>query len=289
MKQTSDLLHMLRAQGIILKKHLGQNFLDDRNILEDMVRCADVTKNDSVLEIGPGAGTLTSVLAEHAGSVWAVEIDARLIPLLKERFADADHVHIIHGDILNLRLHELFATNANDTEERLSPPNKIVANLPYYITSPILFYFLETYTQWQTMTLMVQKEVAERIVAEPGTKAYGHLTLALQAYAQARICRNVPRTAFFPVPEVDSTVIHLTRYGTSPFMDHLKTYQTLIRLAFHSRRKTLVNNLRQAYPDHTIDWGDWLETLGYARNVRGEALGAEDFYRLAQAFDAEHA
>lgn len=286
MKQTSDLLHMLRAKGIILKKHLGQNFLDDRNILEDMVRCADVTKNDSVLEIGPGAGTLTSVLAEHAESVWAVEIDARLIPLLKERFSNADHVHIIHGDILKLRLPDLFT--ANDTEARLSPPNKIVANLPYYITSPILFYFLEQYTQWQTMTMMVQKEVAERIVAEPGTKAYGHLTLALKPYAHAKMCLSVPRTAFFPVPEVDSTVVHLTRYRTSPFMDHLETYQTLIRLAFHSRRKTLANNLRQAYPDRQVNWGDWLEKLGYARQIRGEALGAEDFYRLAQAFDAEH-
>ncbi|PTQ55501.1 MAG: SSU rRNA (adenine(1518)-N(6)/adenine(1519)-N(6))-dimethyltransferase [Candidatus Carbobacillus altaicus] len=286
MKQRSHLLQMLHAKGIVLKKSLGQNFLSDPNILEDIVRCARVTAEDTVLEIGPGAGTLTSVLAEVAKGVWAVEIDARLIALLEERFQGRTEVRIIHGDILKLNLDELFTSMRE--QGAATSPIKIVANLPYYITTPILFYFFETYTHWQTMTIMVQKEVAERIVAEPGTKAYGHLTLARAAYARAEMCRHVPREAFFPIPKVDSIVLHLTRYPTSPFADHLSTYQKLIRLAFHSRRKTLANNLRQAYPHQRTDWGAWLERLGYPRDVRGETLRAEDFYRLAQAFDEEH-
>ncbi|MBE3597127.1 MAG: 16S rRNA (adenine(1518)-N(6)/adenine(1519)-N(6))-dimethyltransferase RsmA [Hydrogenibacillus sp.] len=267
--------------GLRLTKARGQHFLTDPRWIRAIVDCAEVTPEDGVLEIGPGLGVLTAPLAERAGRVVAVEIDARLIDALGVLFSDRPNVTIVHADFLALDLPSLLAAYFPP-----GMPLKVVANLPYYITSPILFRLLEGGVEFRSITVMVQKEVAERLVARPGTKAYGMLTASVARYATPRRCFDVPAGAFFPPPRVASTVVHLAPYASPRYADCADGYAMLVAVSFQSRRKTLANNLRQAFPTFDVDWGAWLSAHGFDPRVRGEALSPDDFCRLGAALFA---
>lgn len=271
-------IEVLQKHHFNFQKKYGQNFLIDPNVLEKIIRAAEITHEDWVLEIGPGIGTMTQYLAEHAAEVTAVEIDRHLIPILEETLSAYRNVTIINQDILKMDLKELAR------EKAMGHPVKVVANLPYYITTPIIMGLFESHMPLRSITVMVQKEVADRMQAGPGNKDYGALSLAVQYYARPEIMANVPPNCFIPRPNVGSAVVRLTRYESAPVKvgDERKMFG-LIRAAFNQRRKTLANSLGNA-PDLGISKeqaAQALEELQLSPTVRGEALSLEQFAALS--------
>ena len=271
-------IEVIQKHGFDFQKKYGQNFLIDAHVLEKIMNAAEITKEDCVLEIGPGIGTMTQYLAECAGKVLAVEVDEHLIPILHETLEDYQNVKIIHGDVLKLDLNRLIE------EENSGKPVKVVANLPYYITTPIIMGLFEGHVPVKNITVMVQKEVADRMQVGPGTKDYGALSLAVQYYAKPYIVANVPPNCFIPRPNVASAVIRLTRYETPPVQvqDEQQMFH-LIRASFNQRRKTLVNGIgNSAELSFTKEEvAKALEVLGLSPAIRGEALTLEQFAALS--------
>ncbi len=271
---TSEIVHKYQFG---FQKKFGQNFLVDSSILDKIIEAADLTKQDVALEIGPGIGTLTQRLAEEAGEVIAVEIDKNLIPILDETLADYSNVTVLNEDILKLDIHKIV-------EEHGGKPLKVVANLPYYITTPIIMALFEKQIPIRSVTVMVQKEVADRMRVGPGTKDYGALSLAVQYYAKPEIITKAPAACFMPKPNVDSTVIRLTRYEQPPVQAVDEAWMfAIIRASFNQRRKTLANGLANA---GNIDLRrgqveEVLDEMGLSVSVRGEALTLEQFAELS--------
>jgi 16S rRNA (adenine1518-N6/adenine1519-N6)-dimethyltransferase len=268
-------LHILKKFGIHMSKKLGQNFLIDQNVLDDIVDTAQIKAGDTVLEIGPGVGTLTRRLAETGASVIAVEIDFRLIEVLQKTLAGCDNVKILHGDILKIDL----------SQEISSKKYKVVANLPYYITTPILMKFFEEKMPAELLITMVQKEVAERITASPGGKDYGVLSVAAQYYAETEIMFSVPAAAFLPTPKVESAVLRCVVRSTAPVsLINEKTFFQVVRAAFGQRRKTLSNALKIT----GLDKGGIkiiLDQAGIDGLRRGEQLSLAEFAKIADAWE----
>lgn len=274
-----ETIAILNKYGFNFQKKFGQNFLIDTHVLEKIIRAADITKDDCVLEIGPGIGTMTQYLCENAGKVIAVEIDKNLIPILTEdTLASYDNVKVINSDVLKLDLKKLAE------EENGGRPIKVVANLPYYITTPIIMGLFEAGVPLASITVMVQKEVADRMQAGPGSKDYGALSLAVQYYAEPYIAANVPPNCFMPRPNVGSAVIRLTLHGKPPVeVADEKLLFKLIRASFAQRRKTLINGLTNS-PELSFTKEEVtkaLEECGYSATIRGETLTLAEFAKLA--------
>jgi len=271
-------ISILKKYDIHFQKKYGQNFLIDIHVLEKIVRAAEITQKDFVLEIGPGIGTMTQYLCENAREVLAVEIDRNLIPVLQDTLSDYQNVTVLNEDILKLDIVQI-AREYNDGK-----PVKVVANLPYYITTPIIMELFESHVPLDSVTVMVQKEVAERMQAEPGTKEYGALSLAVQYYAKAEIVANVPQNCFMPRPNVGSAVIRLTCHKENPVkVADEKFMFRLIRASFNQRRKTLQNSLGNdtGLPLEKKDVQKALEQMGLPMAVRGERLSLQEFARLS--------
>ncbi len=269
---------ILRKYNIDFQKKFGQNFLIDAHVLDKIIAASEVCANDCVLEIGPGIGTMTQFLCEHAKNVVAVEIDKNLIPVLSDTLSDYQNARVIHGDILKTDLNRLVQ------EHNGGKPIKVVANLPYYITTPVIMKLLETHVPTANITVMVQKEVADRMQAVPGTKDYGALSLAVQYYAQPKQVANVPPNCFMPRPKVSSTVVRLDCLKNPPFpVKDEKLLFRIIRASFNQRRKTLANGLYNSpeiqLPKEQIQKS--IEKAGLPAAVRGEALTLAQFARLA--------
>lgn len=270
-------IEVIKKYEFCFQKKFGQNFLIDGHVLDKIIAGAGVTKDDMVLEIGPGIGTMTQYLAEAAGKVVAVEIDRNLLPILQETLSDYDNVKVIHADVLSLDLEKLVQ------EENGGRPIKVVANLPYYITTPIIMALFEQHVPLANVTVMVQKEVAARMKSGPGSKDYGALSLAVQYYAEPYIVANVPCNCFMPRPNVDSAVIRLTRYEEPPVqVKDEKMLFKIIRASFNQRRKTLQNGLNNSSElNFTKDQiAAAIAAVGFSPSVRGEALTLEQFARL---------
>lgn len=270
-------IEVIKKYEFCFQKKFGQNFLIDGHVLDKIIAGAGVTKDDMVLEIGPGIGTMTQYLAEAAGKVVAVEIDRNLLPILQETLADYDNVKVIHADVLSLDLEKLVQ------EENGGRPIKVVANLPYYITTPIIMALFEQHVPLANVTVMVQKEVAARMKSGPGSKDYGALSLAVQYYAEPYIVANVPCNCFMPRPNVDSAVIRLTRYEEPPVqVKDEKMMFKIIRASFNQRRKTLQNGLNNSSElNFTKDQiAAAIAEAGFSPSVRGEALTLEQFAKL---------
>jgi 16S rRNA (adenine1518-N6/adenine1519-N6)-dimethyltransferase len=272
---------LIQKHGIVLKKSLGQNFLIDQNILHKIVSAAELSADKGALEIGPGIGALTQQLAKNAGRVLAIEIDQRLLPILAETLERYPHASVIHGDVLELDLLALFRQHF----EGLAGVS-VVANLPYYITTPIIMKLLEEKLPVENIVVMIQKEVAERMSAQPGTKDYGSLSIAVQFYCEAELVTIVPRTVFVPQPNVDSAVIRLRVRKTPPVeVQDEDFFFEVVRASFVQRRKTIYNNLQVRF--FTKETKAELETLllgcGIEPIRRGETLSMEEFARLADA------
>ena len=269
---------VLQKYNFSFQKKFGQNFLIDTHVLDKIIASAEITKDDMVLEIGPGIGTMTQYLACAAGKVVAVEIDKTLIPILEDTLSEYDNVQIINQDVLKVNLAKLAE------EENDGKPIKVVATLPYYITTPIIMGLFENHVPLKSITVMVQKEVADRMQVGPGTKDYGALSLAVQYYAKPYIVANVPPNCFMPRPKVGSAVIRLERYEEPPVqVADEKLMFRIIRASFNQRRKTLVNGLKNSpeiqFSKEEIEAA--IETLGKGASVRGEALTLEEFARLS--------
>lgn len=276
-------IEIIQKYEFAFQKKFGQNFLIDTHVLEKIVDAAGVNKEDMVLEIGPGIGTMTQYLAEHARHVVAVEIDTHLIPILEETLADYDNITVINSDILKLDIKELAQTYNQ------GKPIKVVANLPYYITTPIVMGLLESDVPIDNITVMVQKEVADRMQVGPGTKDYGALSLAVQFYADPYIVANVPPNCFIPKPNVGSAVIRLTRHQIPPVeVKDSKLMFRLIRASFSQRRKTLQNGLNNSpeIPFSKELIVEAIESLGVSPTIRGEALTLAQFARLADYLES---
>ena len=270
-------IEVIKKYEFCFQKKFEQNFLIDGHVLDKIIAGAGVTKDDMVLEIGPGIGTMTQYLAEAAGKVVAVEIDRNLLPILQETLADYDNVKVIHADVLSLDLEKLVQ------EENGGRPIKVVANLPYYITTPIIMALFEQHVPLANVTVMVQKEVAARMKSGPGSKDYGALSLAVQYYAEPYIVANVPCNCFMPRPNVDSAVIRLTRYEEPPVqVKDEKMLFKIIRASFNQRRKTLQNGLNNSSElNFTKDQiAAAIAEAGFSPSVRGEALTLEQFAKL---------
>lgn len=275
---TKNTLEILQKYQFTFQKKFGQNFLVDKNILEKIIDAAQITENDCVLEIGPGIGTMTQYLAERAKSVVAVEIDKHLIPVLHETLSSYNNVTVINEDILKVDINQIVE------ERNGGSPIKVVANLPYYITTPIIMALFENHVAVQSITIMVQKEVADRMQAGPGTKDYGALSLAVQYYAKPEIIVKVPASCFLPRPTVDSTVIRLTKYAVPVASVTDEAYLfAIIRASFNQRRKTLVNGLANAgnLGVKKTEVSDALAQMGLSPTVRGETLTLEQFTELS--------
>jgi len=271
-----ETIRVIKENNFTFRKNYGQNFLIDSHVIDKIIAAAEIDKSTKVLEIGPGIGTLTQYLAEAAESVTAVEIDDKLIPILEKTLADYDNVNVIHGDILKQDIGAIFG----------GEPFKIVANLPYYITTPIIMNLLESRVPADSITVMIQKEVADRMKAEPGSKDYGALSLAVQYYADPYLAANVPPNCFMPRPNVGSAVIRLKRLE-EPFVkvkDERHMFK-LIRAAFNQRRKTLANAVKNfeglSYSREEVE--NALTSIGLDTRVRGEALGLQEFAALSDA------
>lgn len=277
---------IIKKYDFVFQKRYGQNFLIDANIVNKIIGLSEITENDCVVEIGPGIGTMTQYLAEKAGQVIAVEIDKNLIPILEDTLREYNNVTIINDDVLKVDIRRIAEENNGGR------PMKIVANLPYYITTPIIMGLFESDVPLSSITIMVQKEVAERIQVGPGTKDYGALSLAVQYYARPEIVLNVPSTCFMPRPGVGSAVIRLQKYATPPVSvkDEKKMF-SIIRAAFNQRRKTLANALVNGFVYKDADGKPMtvsrqevhraLEKMNLDPNIRGEALCQEQFAQLS--------
>ena len=277
----SNTIEVLQKYHFNFQKKFGQNFLIDTHVLEKIMNAAQISKDDCVVEVGPGIGTMTQYLAEAAREVVAVEIDNNLIPILKETLAEYDNVTVINEDILKIDIKKLAE------EHNGGRPIKVVANLPYYITTPIIMGLFESNVPIDNITVMVQKEVADRMQVGPGSKDYGALSLAVQYYAEPYIVANVPPNCFIPRPNVGSAVIRLTRHKEMPVqVADPKLMFRLIRASFNQRRKTLQNGLNNA-PDVSFTKEQIvaaIESLGVPATIRGEALDLQQFAQLANYF-----
>ena len=270
-------IEVLQKYNFVFQKKFGQNFLIDTHVLDKIIAAAEITKDDFVLEIGPGIGTMTQYLACAARKVVAVEIDKALIPILEDTLSDYDNARVINNDVLKVDIAKLAE------EENGGKPIKVVANLPYYITTPIIMGLFENHVPIKSITVMVQKEVADRMQVGPGTKDYGALSLAVQYYAKPYIVANVPPNCFMPRPKVGSAVIRLERYEEPPVK--VKDEKLMFRIipSFNQRRKTLANGLKNSaeldYTKEEIEAA--IEALGRGASIRGEALTLEEFAKLA--------
>ena len=271
---------VLQKYNFVFQKKFGQNFLIDTHVLDKIIRSAEIGKDDFVLEIGPGIGTMTQYLACAAGQVTAVEIDRALIPILEDTLDGYDNVTVINDDVLKVDLVKLAE------EKNGGKPIKVVANLPYYITTPIIMGLFENHVPLKSITVMVQKEVADRMQVGPGTKDYGALSLAVQYYAKPYLVANVPPNCFMPRPKVESAVIRLERYEKPPVdVKDEKLMFKIIRASFNQRRKTLANGLKNS-PDLDFTKEEIeaaIECLGKGPSIRGEALTLEEFARVSDA------
>lgn len=270
-------IEVLQKYEFVFQKKFGQNFLIDTHVLDKIINAAEITKEDFVLEIGPGIGTMTQYLACAAREVYAVEIDKALIPILEDTLQDYDNVTVLNEDILKVDIRKLAE------EHNQGKPIKVVANLPYYITTPIIMGLFEEHVPIESITVMVQKEVADRMQVGPGTKDYGALSLAVQYYAEPYIVANVPPNCFMPRPKVGSAVIRLTRHKEAlvKTVDEKLMFR-LIRASFNQRRKTLVNSLKNS-PELSFSKEEIQEAIaacGFSEGVRGEALTLADFAAL---------
>ena len=274
-------IEVIQKYDFDFQKKFGQNFLIDERVLEKIISAAEVNKDDFVLEIGPGIGTMTQYLAENAREVMAVEIDKNLIPILSDTLSAYDNVSILNADILKVDIAKIVE------EKNGGKPVKVVANLPYYITTPIIMGLFESHVPIDSITVMVQKEVADRMQAGPGTKDYGALSLAVQYYAEPYVVANVPPNCFMPRPNVGSAVIRLTLHENPPttVKDESLMFR-IIRASFNQRRKTLLNGLNNspeiAATKEQIQTA--FEKLGFPANVRGETLTLKEFAALADEF-----
>ena len=271
-------IEILQKYNFSFQKKFGQNFLINSAVLEEIIDAAGVTKDDFVIEIGPGIGTMTQYLCEAARQVIAVEIDTNLIPILQDTLSEYDNVQVLNQDILKVDI------NALANEYNNGKPIKVVANLPYYITTPIIMGLFESHVPIDSITIMVQKEVADRMQVGPGTKDYGALSLAVQYYANPEIVVHVPPSCFMPQPKVGSAVIRLTRHTNPPVqVDSEKLMFQIIRASFNQRRKTLVNGLSNcgSFPLSKEELGECISKLSLPVNVRGEALTLEQFALLS--------
>ena len=277
-----ETIAVLNKYQFTFQKKFGQNFLIDTHVLDKIIRAADITKDDFVLEIGPGIGTMTQYLAEAAGEVCAVEIDKNLIPILQDTLKDYDNVTVINNDILKVDIRKMA------DEKNQGRPIKVVANLPYYITTPIIMGLFENHVPVESITVMVQKEVADRMQVGPGTKDYGALSLAVQYYAEPYIVANVPPNCFTPRPKVGSAVIRLTRHSQPPVqVNNEKLMFQIIRASFNQRRKTLANSLKN-YEGLSFDKEEIEQAIaacGFQPAIRGEALSLEEFAILSNVLD----
>ena len=271
-------IEVLQKYGFVFQKRFGQNFLIDTRVLDRIIEASEITKDDFVLEIGPGIGTMTQYLADAAREVTAVEIDDALIPILQDTLKEWDNVSVIHGDILKTDIRKIA------DEKNQGRPIKVVANLPYYITTPIIMGLFESHVPVDSITVMVQKEVADRMQTGPGSKDYGALSLAVQYYAKPEIVANVPPNCFMPRPKVGSAVIRLTRHEEVPVqVDDEKLMFHIIRASFNQRRKTLANGLSNAPQVHLSkeEIQECIAELGEPLTIRGEALTLEQFAALS--------
>ena len=278
--EPQNTIAVLQKYGFVFQKKYGQNFLIDPHVLDKIVAAAGIGPDDFVVEIGPGIGTLTQYLAYAARSVCAVEIDKNLIPILEDTLSDYDNVEVINNDVLKVDLAALAKEKNNGR------PIKVVANLPYYITTPIIMGLFENHVPVDSITVMVQKEVADRMQTGPGSKDYGALSLAVQYYAEPYIVANVPPNCFMPRPKVGSAVIRLTSHEKPPVdVEDEKLLFRLIRASFNQRRKTLANGLKNSaelnLPKEVIV--ESIEELGKGTSVRGEALSLEEFAALSNS------
>lgn len=275
-------IETIKKYNFAFQKKFGQNFLIDAHVLDKIILAAGVTKEDVVLEIGPGIGTMTQYLAEAAKEVIAVEIDKMLIPILEDTLKDYDNITLVNDDILKVDIESLIK-DKNDGR-----PVKVVANLPYYITTPIIMGLFENHVPLENITVMVQKEVAQRMQAAPGTKDYGALSLAVQYYAETYIAANVPPNCFMPRPNVGSAVIRLTRWKEPPVsVQDEKFMFSIIRASFNQRRKTLQNSLVNGGINVTKEQiADALTQMGLPVGVRGETLSLEQFAKLSNMLSA---
>ncbi len=271
-------IEVLQKYNFNFQKKFGQNFLINTGILEDIIDAAEITKDDFVLEIGPGIGTMTQYLCESAREVIAVEIDKNLIPILEDTLSAYDNVEVLNDDILKVDIKSLAE------ERNAGKPIKVVANLPYYITTPIIMGLFESHVPIDSITIMVQKEVADRMQEGPGSKEYGALSLAVQYYAHPEIVVNVPPSCFMPQPKVGSAVIRLTRHAQPPVdVENEKLMFQIIRASFNQRRKTLANGLNN-FPGLNLSKEaiqQCIEELGVPATVRGEALTLAQFAQLS--------
>ena len=270
-------IEVLQKYGFVFQKRFGQNFLIDTRVLDRIIEASEITKDDFVLEIGPGIGTMTQYLADAAREVTAVEIDDALIPILQDTLKEWDNVSVIHGDILKTDIRKIA------DEKNQGRPIKVVANLPYYITTPIIMGLFESHVPVDSITVMVQKEVADRMQTGPGSKDYGALSLAVQYYAKPEIVANVPPNCFMPRPKVGSAVIRLTRHEVMPVeTKDEKLMFSIIRASFNQRRKTLANGLKNSellhFSKEEIEAA--ITTCGWPLTIRGEALNLQEFARL---------
>ncbi len=270
-------IEILQKYNFVFQKRFGQNFLVDTRILEKIISAADITKDDCVLEIGPGIGTMTQYLCENAKKVIAVEIDNSLIPILEDTLSEYDNVQVINDDILKVDINKLV------DEQNDGRPIKVVANLPYYITTPIIMGLFESHVPINSITIMVQKEVADRMQEGPGSKDYGALSLAVQYYAKPQIVTNVPANCFMPRPNVGSAVIRLTKHKEVPVnVKDEKLMFKIIRASFNQRRKTLQNSVCNSgelnfTKDQVVKT---LEEMGLSVTIRGEAMSLEEFAKF---------
>ena len=277
---------ILERHGFTFKKSFGQNFLTDTNILQKIVDTAEIDKKVNVIEIGPGIGALTEFLAESAAEVMAFEIDDRLVPILADTLRDFDNVTVVNQDILKVDLAQYIAEFKNP-----DLPIKVVANLPYYITTPILMHLIESGIPFSEFVVMMQREVADRISAQPNTKAYGSLSIAVQYYMTAKVAFIVPRTVFVPAPNVDSAILKMVRRDQPAVeVQDEKFFFKVSKASFVHRRKTLWNNLTSYFGKSEATKGKLtaaLERADLSPSVRGEALSLEEFARLADALKSE--
>ncbi len=275
-------IETVKKYEFVFRKKFGQNFLIDEHVVQKIIAAAKITKEDTILEVGPGIGTLTQYLAEAAGRVISVEIDRNLRPILSETLSGYENVTVIYEDILKVDLAELVR------KENGGRPVKVAANLPYYITTPILMGLLERHVPIESITVMVQKEVAGRMMAAPGTKEYGALTLAIQYYGEPYLAANVPPNCFLPRPKVGSAVLHLSCYTRPPVAvcDEKRMFQ-IIRASFNQRRKTLANGLKNAqdlsYSREEVVCA--LQAMNLSEAVRGETLTLAQFARLTDLLE----
>jgi len=269
-------IDLISQNNFKFNKKFGQNFIFDKNLLNAIIEDSGITKDDQVLEIGPGAGTLTKVIASKAKNVVSYEIDTNLQPILKENLKEVLNSKIVFADALK--------TNIKEIEKNFDGEYKIVANLPYYITTPLIFKFVEETNKVKSMSIMVQKEVGERLVAKNTNNEYGAISVVLDFYADVKILRQVPRRMFVPAPNVDSCVVQIC-FKKDKFNANAKTFEKVVKSAFSNRRKTLANNLSKDFSIGKKELGEMLVSLGYSETVRGDSLSTFDFVRISKEFD----